>query len=229
MPITGINAERTYRELFSSKETSAITLLAACLDEFGQEGFELEPEALAADIAETFRTPLPQVNFDKIMSAWMSLTTDLVHNDISTFIGAANAFNGTAISFDVFDPADPYECAWLITELTLLDPETPVRLGSDVKRYIGEMIKFSGLVKVPPVLRGVADFGEDPYFELSEINVNNLEEAAVWQANQEANSQAIEDYVKDRLIKLISELNELPTTERSDTWVDFAKELVDTL
>jgi|MDTC01.1.fsa_nt_gb hypothetical protein len=229
MPVVGINAERVYKELFLSKETSAITLLAGCLDAFGQEGFDREPEAFALDISEAFRVSLPQVNFDKIMSAWMSLTTDLVHTDISTFIGAANCFNGVAISFDIFDPADAYECAWVITELTLLDPETPNRLGSDVKRYIGEMIKFSGLVKVPPVLRAVADFGEDDYFELSEINVASLEDAAVWQANQEDKSQAVEGYVRDRLIKLISELNELPLSERSDTWVDFAKELLDTI
>ncbi len=229
MPIAGINAERVYKELFSSKETCATTLLAACLNEFGQEGFELEPEAFALDISEAFRVSLPQVNFDKIMSAWTSLTTDLVHKDIATFISTANAFNGVAISFDIFDPADIFECAWTVTELTLLDPETPVRFGPDIRRYIGETCKSAGLVKVPPVLREVADFGDDDYFELSEINVTSLEDASVWQANQEAQSRAIEVFVRDRLIKLVSELNEMPLTDRADTWTDFAKELIDTI
>ena len=228
MVVVGLKPEKIYKSLFSSKETSGIALLAMCLDEFGPEGLEQEPEALAADIDEAFRVSIPQVNFDKIMSLWAALTTDLVHKDVSTFIGAANALSGTAISFDLFDPADTYECAWAITELSLLDPETPKRFSSDVRRYIGEMIKYSGLVKVPPVLRSVADFGaDDNYSELSEINVNNLEDASTWYANQEAKSQEIEAFVQSNLISMIKELDEMPLSTRAGDWSAFAKKFLE--
>ena len=142
------------------------------------------------------------------------MTTDLVHKDPSTFINTANALNGTAISFDIFDPADPYECAWALTELTMLDPETPKRLDADVRRYIGEVCKESGLVKVPEILASVADFGDEDYFELSAINVERMEDAQVFLANQAARKEEIETYVSDKLRSMIHELNILPLQNR---------------
>lgn len=226
MPLKTLVASQTYKSLLASHETSGTALLTLILDEFGQEGLQGDPLALLEDIKATFHvSDIPQVNFDKIQSLWTSLTTDLVHTDPSTFIQTCNALNGSAISFDIFDPADPYECAWAVTELTLLDSETPKRLGAEVRRYIGEAIKEAGLVKVPAILGDVADFGDDDYFEISAIAVDQIEDAQVFLANQEAFKQEIESYVEDRLKSLIHELNILPLQNKEAGWSEFYKSM----
>lgn len=228
MPLKTFKASQIYKSLLTSTDTSATALFTLCLDEFGQEGLEGDPLGLVEDIKSAFRVPdLPQVNLDKIQSMWIALTTDLVHKDPSTFINTANAFNGTAISFDIFDPADPYECAWAVTELTLMDPETPERFDADVRRYIGEACKESGLVKVPEVLAKVADFGDDDYFELSAISVERMEDAQVFLANQRAQKEEIEKYVADKLRSTIHELNILPLQNREAGWSKFYEGMVE--
>jgi hypothetical protein len=224
MPVKTLAASQVYKSLIASPDTSGTALLALCLDEFGQEGLNGDPLGLAEDIKSAFGvSDIPQVNFDKIQSLWTSLTTDLVHTDPSTFIQACNALNGSPISFDIFDPADPYECAWAITELSLLDSETPDRLSPNVKRYIGEACKEFGLVKVPSVLSDVADFGEDDYFELAAIQTENLDDSQVFLANQAAFKEEIENYVEDSMRSLIHELNILPLQNREAGWADFYK------
>jgi len=226
MPIKTLSANQTYRSLFSSTATSGTALFTLCLDEFGQDGLKLDPLGLLEDIKSAFNIPdVPQVNFDKIQILWTALTTDLVHTDPSTFIQACNALNGSAISFDIFDPADPYECAWVITELTLLDSSTPDRLSPEVRRYIGEACKEAGLVKVPAILGNVADFGDDDYFELASISTERLEDSQVYLANQEAFRQEIEIYVEDNLKSLLHELNILPLQNREAGWSEFYKSM----
>ena len=230
MPIKTLSANQTYRSLFSSPSTSGTALFTLCLDEFGQDGLNVDPIGLLEDIKVTFNIPdVPQVNFDKIQILWTALTTDLVHTDPSTFIQAANALNGSAISFDIFDPADPYECAWAITELTLLDKDTANRLSPEVRRYIGEACKEAGLVKIPAILSNVADFGDDDYFELTSIQTASLEDSQVYLANQTIFKQEIDTYVEDKLKSLFHELNILPLQNREAGWSEFYKSMEDKL
>jgi len=226
MPLKTLAASQTYKSLLASHETSGTALLTLCLDEFGQEGLQGDPLALLEDIKDAFQVPdIPQVNFDKIQSLWSALTTDIVHTDPSTFIQVCNALSGSAISFDIFDPADPYECAWAITELTLLDSETPKRFSPEVRRYVGEACKESGLVKVPAILGDIADFGDDDYFELAAIATEQLEDAQVFLANQTAFKEEIEQYIEDKLKSLIHELNILPLQNREAGWSEFYKSM----
>jgi hypothetical protein len=215
-------SSQVYKSLWASHETSATALLTLCLDEFGQEGLDGDPLALVEDIKSAFGVgDVPQVNLDKVMSLWTSLTTDLVHTDPSTFIQACNALNGTPISFDIFDPADPYECAWTLTELSLLDSEAIGSLSSQVRRYIGETYKDAGIIKVPSIIAAAADFGDDDYFELAAINTENLGDSSVFLANQQAYQEEIEKYVEDKLRSLLHELNILPLTNREGEWSQF--------
>ena len=226
MALNTLAASQVYKSLWASHETSATALLTLCLDEFGQEGLDGDPLALVEDIKTSFSVgDVPQVNLDKIMSLWTSLTTDLVHTDPSTFIQACNALNGTTISFDMFDPADPYECAWALTELSLLDSKALDNLSAEVRRYIGETYKEAGIVKIPSIVAKAADFGDDDYFELAAINTERLEDSAVFLANQEAYREEIDKYVEDRLRSLLHELNILPLQNRESGWSQFYKSM----
>ena len=230
MPLKTLAASQIYKSLWASHETSGTALLTLCLDEFGQEGLNRDPLGLVEDIKDTFQIPdIPQVNVDKVQSLWTALTTDLVHTDPSTFIQTCNALNGAPISFDIFDPADPYECAWAITELTLLDADTPERFSAEVRRYVGEACKEYGLVKVPSILGDIADFGTDDYFELAKIQTDSIEGGQVFLANQAAFKEGIETYVQDSLRSLIHELNILPLQNREAGWSKFYSSMEDKL
>jgi|6_EtaG_2_1085325.scaffolds.fasta_scaffold60096_2 hypothetical protein len=226
MALNTLAASQVYKSLWASHETSATALLTLCLDEFGQEGLDGDPLALVEDIKTSFSVgDVPQVNLDKIMSLWTSLTTDLVHTDPSTFIQACNALNGTPISFDIFDPADPYECAWALTELSLLDSEAINNLSPSVRRYIGEAYKEAGIIKIPTIIQKAADFGEDDYFELAALQAEKIEDSAVYLANQEAYREELDKYVEGRLRSLFHELNILPLQNRSENWAKFYKDM----
>ena len=226
MALKTLAASQVYKSLWASHETSATALLTLCLDEFGQEGFNRDPLALVEDIKDSFGLgDVPQVNIDKVFSLWTALTTDLVHTDPSTFIQTCNALTGSPISFDIFDPADPYECAWTLTELTLLDSEAINYLSPSVRRYIGEACKEAGLIKVPDILRKAADFGDDDYFELAAIQTEKLEDSSVFLANQEVFANEISKFVEERLRDLFHELNILPLQNRDKGWSKFYKDM----
>ena len=146
MPINSVTSKRTYEQLWNSRDTVGTTLLTLVLDSYGQEAFDMDPQALRQEIEEGFGvSDIPTISTDKIWALWSSLTSDLVHGDVSTFMNTANVLSGTSMSYDVFDIADVYECAWAITELTMLDSSTPERLSHDVRRYLGEICKEQGL------------------------------------------------------------------------------------
>ena len=231
MPVNSVTAKQTYEQLWKSRDTVGTTLLVMVLDSYGQEIFEMEPEALRKELEEGFRvTDIPSISTDKLWALWNSLTTDLVHKDVSTFMNTANVLSGTPLSYDVFDIADPYECAWAVTELTLLDPSTPDRLSSEVKRYIGEICKELGLYRLPASLTKVADMGARDYAANMESHASDNASLQTIVADQTSFRDDVQAYVTRRTNKLMLELNQTPLINKdTNSWTkfisNFAKEL----
>lgn len=223
MPINSVTSKRTYEQLWKSRDTVGTTLLIMVLDSYGQEAFDMDPQALRQEIEEGFGvSDIPSISTDKIWALWNSLTTDLVHTDVSTFMNTANVLTGTPMSYDVFDIADPYECAWAITELTMLDPNTAERLSPEVKRYIGEMCKELGLYRLPPSLAKVADMGSKDYaanMESHAVDQLGLQGMVQDQLKYQADVQA---YVDRRMNKMMLELNNTPLIQKDHkSWNSF--------
>jgi len=231
MPIKSIQAKQAYEQLWTSRDTLGTTLLVLVIDSFGQEIFDMDPEAFRQELQEAFGVQdIPVLNTDKVWALWNALTTDLVHTDVPTFINAANVLNGTMLSYDIFDPADVYECAWTITELTLLDGDTPNRLSPEVRRYIGEICKEQGLYRPPVVLSNVADFGSGDYYARVEENVVDTTELQVMNNSQQDFAADIMGYVSRQTSRLMTQLNGVPLINKdSKTWTkfinNFAKEI----
>lgn len=231
MPIKSIQAKQAYEQLWTSRDTLGTTLLVLVIDSFGQEIFDMDPEAFRQELQDGFDVnDIPVLNTDKVWALWNALTTDLVHTDVPTFINAANVLNGTMLSYDIFDPADVYECAWTITELSLLDAETPNRLSPEVRRYIGEICKEQGLYRPPVILSKVADFGREDYYARVEENVVDTTELQVMSKSQQDFAADIMAYVNRQTSRLMTQLNGVPLINKdSKTWTkfinNFAKEL----
>lgn len=223
MPIRSIQAKKVYEELWRDRAAIGTALLTLVLDSYGQEIFDMDPEAFRKELEEGFGVDdIPAINTDKVWSLWSALTTDLVHTDPATFINAANVLNGTPLSYDVFDVADVYECAWTLVELSLLDSETPNRLSPEVRRYIGEICKEQGLYRPPVILAKVADFGGKDYSSTIESHaVDTVELQTMLKAQQEF-SNDVSSYVDRQTSRLMLQMNSLPLMNKDTaSWNTF--------
>jgi hypothetical protein len=50
MPINSVTSKRTYEQLWNSRDTVGTTLLTLVLDSYGQEAFDMDPQALRQEI-----------------------------------------------------------------------------------------------------------------------------------------------------------------------------------
>ena len=223
MPVRSIEASRIYPQLWKSDDTLGTVLLTMVLDSYGQEIFEQDPQAFRKDIEEGFSVDdIPAVNTDKVWALWSSLTTDLVHKDVSTFMNTANVLSGTPLSYDVFDIADVYECAWALTELTMLDPETSTRLSPEVRRYIGEVCKEQGLYRLPPALAKAADMGREDFAANMESHAADTVEAQMIVQNQVQFRDDVQAYVQRQTNRLMLQLHSVPLINRdTKSWNSF--------
>ena len=223
MPVHSVTSRQTYEQLWRSRDTVGTTLLVMVLDSYGQEIFEMDPQAFRQELEEGFGvSDIPAISTDKVWALWHSISSDLVHTDVSTFMNAANVLSGTPMSYDVFDIADVYECAWAITEMTMLDASTPDRLSPDVRRYLGEICKEQGLYRLPPMLAKVADMGAQDYAANVESNADTPEAMQVMVQDQLAFQQDVAAYVERRVSKMMLELNNVPLINKDHkSWNSF--------
>lgn len=174
---------------------------------------EWSPETLRLEIKDDFNVEVTDDGIDKIMAVIAVLTTDSFYRDLPRFIELCNVFADAEFNPMVFDPADAWEIAWAITEVSLLDPpEDPEHAFSDeIRRYIGKMVQEAGFVNPPDVLRlaiidehnpdPVADFSDDPTMY-----------SAFWK-NQSSRSDEVRSMLRQQLTELLEQLSDLPLKE----------------
>jgi len=223
MPIRSIEASKIYPQLWTSSDTIGTVLLTMVLDSYGQEIFDQDPQAFRKDLEEGFGVDdIPAISTDKVWALWTALTSDLVHKDVSTFMNTANVLSGTPLSYDVLDIADAYECAWAVTELTMLDPETPERLSPEVRRYIGEACREEGLYRLPVSLSKVADMGREDFAANMESHAGDSVEAQMIVQNQIEFRDDVQAYVQRQTNRLMVQLNSAPLINKdSKSWNSF--------
>lgn len=223
MPVRSVTSKQTYEQLWKSRDTVGTTLLVMVLDSYGQEIFDMDPQAFRQEIEEGFGvSDIPAISTDKVWALWNSLSSDLVHTDISTFMNTANVLSGTPLSYDVFDVADVYECAWAITELTMLDSATPERLSPEVRRYIAQICQEQGLYRPPQMLAKVLDGNFETLAVNMESHADTPEDLQMMVQNQLAFQSDVQGYVERRMSKMMVELNNVPLLNKdSESWNKF--------
>jgi len=228
MPITSVHSKDIYSTLWSDKNTYGSILLALVVDELGTESFDLDPQALRMDINQVFGVEASDLAMDKVNSLILALTTDLVHTDVSSFINAANALSGTPLNPLVFDPAEPLECAWAITELSLIDPDSADRWGVDVLKYIEESCRYFGIYRFPKVIKDILGSVRDaaPALEATSTDPTQLQ---VMVEDQNDLSESIQKEVEKHTKQLIAMMDVLPLqTSDNEAWKDFYSRVMST-
>ena len=104
--------------LLTNEEMLATPLLVLCMDEFGTEFLEWEPETFDIEIQTRFGVQMPDSNRDKLWAMVTALTTNLFYVSLETFIPTCNMLNGSEADFDNYDPVTSEEAAWGIVEVS---------------------------------------------------------------------------------------------------------------
>lgn len=213
--VTG-NPIESARALLADRDTFATVLFVLAVDTFGPEClFDAEDPERGPWHASTFRSmteqhfgvKLPKCNLDKLMAAITVCTTDLFFKNVDRFIVLANILAGDEFDPSEFEPADPVECAWAITEALLLDPpddDDPEPFADDVRRYIGFVLKTDGFVTPPDVLK--IAIGDDLAGQVSYEFADDPEMfSGMWDV-QQGKAAEVESILRDNLLELRRQL-----------------------
>lgn len=163
------------QEAWTSRETFASVLLTMFLDRFGTEALTWDPTTITLEVEEEFDVDLPQLSFDKLMTAIKIMTTDRFYRSLPDFVAFCNVLGGDTYDPATFDPADAEEVAWGITEALLIYPPEDNQsepFTDEIRAYIGAVLDSEGLINPPDILRialrqsrvapSVQDFSDDP-------------------------------------------------------------------
>ena len=199
------------RDILHNPTTIGSTLLTVCVDAFGTEFLDWEPETVKPDVERLAGGPIPSTNLDKLMALSIILTSEDFFTRPKAFLAACNALGGEdePVAFTTFDPPTPEECAWGVFESLLHRPlgreETPdQRFGPKVQQLIAMILEDNGFMFAPRPLDFVP-LPEKP----SAVTEDDPEMfQAVW-GIQNKNAQAITSYVAGRMKALLSQLSEL--------------------
>ncbi len=223
-----------YSAALASEETLGTVLLVACMDAFGIEFFEWEPETLDAEISTRFGVDMPDVNRDKLWALVTALTTDLFYKSLETFIPTCNALNGSEADFDNYDPVTGEEAAWGIVEVTLVDPpeegDAADRFTHEIKRYIALTLESEGVTTPPLFLKPYTESDTDPDEEAG-ISMGPDEHMVAMYAKRQAGArEEIEGYVREQLSMLTTQLMALPmsvgNTDKLDQFIRSANSIL---
>ena len=197
--------------ILQNEETYATSLMALLLSEFTEDILYFEPESIWLDVRDVYGVEIPQVNKDKVQAMINLLTSNQLYVDPIVFNACCQAFNDQEVTFNSFEPVGVEEAAWGVIEIALNDKDgTPEdKFSEEVKRFIGAIVDFRGLLTPPPVLASLAKSDEDPSEGMNQYADDPAMFSGMWELAN-SNTKDVTGYTEDRLRGLMQELQSLP-------------------
>jgi len=212
------------QQLLLNEDTFATSLLAICIDNYGTDIFEWEPETLWNYLFEDFNVILPAINKDKLQALIVCYTTNLFYHSWEMFSHICNVLNGAEASFTTLDPVTAEEALWGIYEVAINTQDGDSDEFSDeIQRYLGIVLKHDGITNPPDALRvaitddnpGIQQWADDPEL-FSAIRYKT-----------DADSYDLKAYLYSQLKALLAELNEVPLNHRNDkSWEKYVTAVI---
>jgi hypothetical protein len=201
------------KQVWLSEQSYATTLLLCYMDAYGSEGLEWDPMTIRHEIEEDFGIKLPNKSFNKLMAAINIAASDQFYTSLPDFIDLCNVLSGDVLDPRWFDPADPSECAWGMTEVMFISPpdkEDENPFSQDIVGYIAEALKSHGIQNPPDVLKvGLRDDAAQIAENVAQTFSDDPEMySAIWKVQQEK-SEDIRTYVKQNLRSLVDQIEKL--------------------
>ncbi len=207
------------RELWTRRDTLAISLLVLFLDQYGhlededgqtQACLQWDPETIELELESDLDCQVPMISLHKLMASIVVFTTDRFYRNLDDFIKISNVLSGSEFDHESFDPADAAECAWGITEAMLTHPpddDESEPFAPEIVSYISKVIEDECIIDPPDVLRigGTstdtnlpAEWSDDP------------DMFSAFYHSQKSKSDDIRAILRSRLRLLVQQLESLP-------------------
>mgnify|MGYP003636177434 CR=1 FL=1 len=185
-------------DAFTKEDTPAFILHALCLNKYGLECLDWEPETLWLEIYEDFHVDVDDSNMDKIQASIALIKTNAFYEDFQAFEGIGKAFNDQDPDFGYITPLTPEECAWAVKEAYLID-ETPEEFSLEIKAYVREVLREHGFLSAPPELSfcSLGDFYKIESFVPLELKKPVMAEQKI----KLKKVQLYEQFKKDKIAK----------------------------
>jgi hypothetical protein len=214
------------QEMLRNPIAMGTALTALCIDAWGTEYMDWEPEVVGDALYELARGPVPQVNKDKISAMAVLLTRNSFIEDAQAFSFICNTLGGEDIPvlFTTFDPPMPEEVASTVMEYFLNVPlekgeKGEEVFGPEVLSFIAVILQDAGLTTAPPPL----DFVEVPSSGFDSMIADDpAMYEAVWSI-QRSNADGITEYARARATLLTSQLQKI--TLKNGSTEDILKRL----
>lgn len=228
------NQRDVYAKTLGNENSLGTTLLVLCMDAFGLEFFDWEPDTLDAEITMRFGVSMPGVNRDKLWALVTALTTNLFYVSLESFIPICNSLNGSEADFDNYDPVTGEEAAWGIVEVTLVDPpdegDPAERFSHEIKRYVALTLETEGVTTPPAFMKTYTEYDHDLEEEAG-ISMGPDESMLAMHAKRQTDARnEIEGYVREQLMNLTLQLQSLPlsigTTSKLDQFIRSAHSIL---
>lgn len=209
MPFEQKMSNAEIRMVLTGPNSFATTMIVVLVDQYGTEFLNWSPETIRMETEEDFGFEWPSANFDRLMAGVALVVGDSFYINLPDFIELCNILSGAPATPGVFEPADPGECAWGITEaLMLAPPDKEEPFTEEIRAYIGKVCEMEGIINPPDILR-LSMHAQDLKIKVS----NNFSEdpemyGAIWK-NEADKTQDINDLVKERLMLLVQQLASL--------------------
>lgn len=195
-------------EILKSPDSFTTVILATLIDEWqSTEMLDWDPVTLTIELRDLMKVTPPTWLTDRINAGILILTTDMFNTSIEAFTSCCSALNGKPVSGQTFIPSSLEDCAWGVTEASLLAGPEAIRaapFAEDIKAYIGKLLQVAGITPPPPVL----GFAEDYIMPTEDVLTDPDMNQAAWD-QQKRRSDEIENLIKDRLLTLFRQLGAL--------------------
>jgi hypothetical protein len=192
-------SHKIFQELLQSNETTATALVTMLIDEFGTECLSWAPRTILLEVQEVFHAVPIQGNIDRMMAGIHLLTSNSFYTSLPDFNDLCVVLAGGHIQPGVFIPADTADCAWGITEASILAPpdDDDEGFSEDIKAFVGAVVNSEGIMIPPDILR-MAHFDKDI---VQRVRDDYSDDEPMFSGN---------GFVKARLSAIISQLMSMP-------------------
>lgn len=138
--------------LFRNEDAYGSALLLAARTVLSYEELtSFDAETIRLELQTEFSIPLIDNEIiGRLMAMLAAVHTDLFYQSLPSFIEICNVLSGQAASPGLFDPADPYEISWAVTEVGLIDPpDDDTQFSEEIRAYMGFMLHEHGFFSPP--------------------------------------------------------------------------------
>lgn len=201
-----------------SPEAFGTTLLVWALDRLGPHLINPadpddppDPAVIRAECEEALGRPLPNASFDRLMAAREVTTSDAFRTSVPDFSELCNVLCGAPFDPTTFEPPEPVEIGWAVTEAALLDSPDPgeTYLSPEVVGFIAHTLKGHGFLTAPTCLSAAAgELSRASDEAAASASDDPTTFAAVWQRRREK-ADAVDDAVRDALGRLLDQVGSL--------------------